>query len=74
MRDGEIVCTNHGAFFESDTGLCTLGPCEGAVLTEVSVAVEDGDAYLTDDEYEFLEACPIETGDADLGSRSNFEY
>ena len=30
-----IVCAAHGAQFEPDTGLCTLGPCLGQSLTRV---------------------------------------
>lgn len=56
MRDGEVVCANHGAYFEADTGLCTFGPCEGAVLEPVEVRVGDGDVYLTDDDYAFVGA------------------
>lgn len=74
MREGEIVCTNHGAYFESDTGRCSFGPCEGAYLTAVSVSVDDGDVYLTDDDYEFHSPRPMESDDLDLTSKSNFEY
>ncbi|WP_299235905.1 Rieske (2Fe-2S) protein [Natronomonas sp.] len=74
MRGGELICENHGAYFESDSGLCTFGPCEGAYLNRVSVAVEDGTVYLTDDDYEFLRAGPIETDDADRGSTSNYKF
>lgn len=39
-----IVCGAHGAQFEPDTGLCTLGPCLGQSLTRVAVSVAaDGD-------------------------------
>jgi nitrite reductase/ring-hydroxylating ferredoxin subunit len=54
-RDGELVCGKHGALFEDDSGCCTYGPCEGAVLQGVDVTVEDGGVYLTDDDYEFVE-------------------
>ncbi|MFB6107540.1 MAG: Rieske (2Fe-2S) protein [Haloplanus sp.] len=60
MRDGELVCTNHGAYFESGTGLCTHGPCEGAYLTRVDVTVRDGGVYLTDDDYEFVAVGPAD--------------
>ncbi|PSP84348.1 (2Fe-2S)-binding protein [Halobacteriales archaeon QS_1_68_17] len=74
MRNGEIVCTNHGAMFAADSGLCTFGPCEGAYLTEVPVAVEDGAVYLADDRFSFVAAGPMETGDLDLSSDSNIEF
>ncbi|WP_135825515.1 Rieske (2Fe-2S) protein [Halorussus ruber] len=54
-RDGELVCGKHGALFEEDSGCCTYGPCEGAVLQHVEVTVEEGGVYLTDDDYEFVE-------------------
>ena len=74
MRNGEIICTNHGAYFESDTGYCNFGPCEGAVLSEVDLAVEDGVVRLVDDDYEFVGRGGIETDPADLGSKSNREF
>ncbi len=42
-RDGtEILCSTHGARFEIDGGRCVAGPCYGARLKSVPVAVEDG--------------------------------
>lgn len=73
-RGDEIVCTNHGAHFAADSGLCTHGPCEGAYLTPVSVAVDDGTVYLTDDGYEFVRRGGIETDPLDLSSTSNVEF
>lgn len=37
-----IVCAAHGALFEPDTGLCTLGPCLGQSLTPVTVTMGAG--------------------------------
>ena len=74
MRNGEIVCTNHGAYFEAETGRCTHGPCEGAYLTDLDVAVEDGWVLLEDDDYTFVDVGPVERDDLDLGSKSNFEF
>ena len=74
MRNGEIVCENHGAYFEADTGQCTYGPCEGAYLTDLEVTVEDGVVYLTDDEYAFVGAGPKEEDDLDRASKSNVEF
>ena len=73
-RDGEIVCANHGAYFEDDTGLCTYGPCEGAYLGTVEVEARDGAVFLTDDDYEFVREGGIETDPADLSSKSNIEF
>ncbi len=55
LRDGELVCGKHGALFEADSGTCSYGPCEGAVLDSVDVTVMDGAVYLTDSEYEFVQ-------------------
>ncbi|MFP8952938.1 Rieske (2Fe-2S) protein [Natrialbaceae archaeon A-arb3/5] len=73
MRNGEIVCANHGAYFEADSGACTHGPCEGATLTELEVTAADGGIYLTDSDYEFVGLGPIEDDD-DLTSTSNVEF
>lgn len=70
MRDGELVCANHGAYFDVDSGECTFGPCEGAYLTDLEVTVDDGDVYLTDDDYEYVGAGPVDDDD-DLTSTSN---
>lgn len=73
MRNGELVCENHGAYFETDSGICTFGPCEGATLPELDVTVADGAVYLTDDEYAVVGPGPIADGD-DLTSTSNVEF
>lgn len=73
-RDGEIICANHGAYFEDDTGYCTFGPCEGAYLDEVDVEVREDAVYLVDDGYEFVREGGIETDPADLSSKSNIEF
>lgn len=42
-----IVCAAHGAQFEIDTGLCTLGPCTGDYLTPVElIHSEDGSLHV----------------------------
>lgn len=74
LRNGEMICTNHGAYFESDTGLCTHGPCEGAYLASVAVTVEDGRVHLVDDGYEFVRRGGIETDPVDRSSTSNVEF
>ena len=74
MRDDEIVCTNHGAMFEADSGLCTFGPCEGAYLEEIEIEVGDGEVYLADDGYEFVALGPMDDEDGDLTSTSNVEF
>ncbi|WP_129114902.1 Rieske (2Fe-2S) protein [Halegenticoccus tardaugens] len=72
VRNGEIVCQKHGATFEQDTGYCDFGPCEGATLDTIAVAVEDGDVYLADDEYEFERLGP--SGEYDLSSGSRIDF
>lgn len=74
MRNGEVICTNHGAYFEADSGRCTFGPCEGAYLTELDVRVDDGAVFLVDDDYTFVGRGGIETDPADRGSKSNYEF
>jgi nitrite reductase/ring-hydroxylating ferredoxin subunit len=74
MRGDEIVCIDHGAMFEADTGYCTFGPCEGAYLDSVEVTVRDSEIYLTDQDYEFVGVGPIEKDPLDLSSTSNIEF
>jgi nitrite reductase/ring-hydroxylating ferredoxin subunit len=72
VRDGEVVCQKHGATFRDEDGFCTHGPCEGAFLDEIEIAVSDGDVYLTDDRYEFEHQGP--SGEHDLSSRSRIDF
>jgi nitrite reductase/ring-hydroxylating ferredoxin subunit len=43
-----IVCAAHGAQFEIDTGLCTLGPCMGESLTRVALTESDDGSLCVD--------------------------
>ena len=52
VRDEQLVCHEHGARFECGDGVCTAGPCRGDALDAITVAVRDGDVYLTDDRFE----------------------
>lgn len=74
MRDGEILCRNHGGTFEAATGRCTFGPCEGAYLEALSVAGEDGRVHLVDDAYEYAGDGPIPENPAALSSTSHLEF
>ncbi len=47
-----LICANHGALFEPQTGLCVNGPCYGASLTAVSVSEVDSVIVLNDATYE----------------------
>jgi len=72
VRDGEVVCTKHGATFEKATGDCTYGPCEGASIAQIEVTVSDGSVFLTDDDYEFEGLGP--DGERDLSSRGRIGF
>jgi nitrite reductase/ring-hydroxylating ferredoxin subunit len=53
VRDDELVCQRHGATFDRESGVCTFGPCEGAVLDNVDVRVADETVHLAEEEFEF---------------------
>lgn len=80
MRDGEIVCENHGAMFEAASGRCTFGPCEGAFLEGIDVEVgvgpegDDEQVWLVDGRFDLVGLGPIERDPLDRGSRSNVEF
>ncbi|SEO41332.1 Ferredoxin subunit of nitrite reductase or a ring-hydroxylating dioxygenase [Halogranum amylolyticum] len=74
MRNGEVVCANHGAYFASESGLCTFGPCEGAYLNGLDLTIEDGVVYLADERYEFVTSGAMESDPVDLSSKSNVEF
>ncbi len=47
-RDGKhLICAAHGALYEPLSGLCLRGPCEGASLKPLPVAVCDGFIEVT---------------------------
>lgn len=71
LRANEIVCTSHGAMFDSASGVCTYGPCEGATLESISVRIDDDAVSLADPEYEFVGVGPDKNEAADLTSTSN---
>jgi nitrite reductase/ring-hydroxylating ferredoxin subunit len=73
VRDGEIVCKRHAATFGKEDGVCTFGPCEGAVLDSVDVTVTDGDVYLTDDDYRFDHVGQASDVDLSSGGRIGFD-
>ena len=41
-----LRCSRHGARFETETGICTDGPCQGASLEPLALAVIQGDVCL----------------------------
>jgi nitrite reductase/ring-hydroxylating ferredoxin subunit len=42
-----VVCRQHGAQFDLDTGKCFSGPCQGQALTPIKVVVDDDDVCVT---------------------------
>ncbi len=76
MRNGEIICEKHAAMFRVSDGLCTHGPCEGAMLPEVSVAADEGIVVL-ENGYRLLRRGSIDEdgeGDLDRGSRGGDDF
>ena len=46
--DGKFIqCSNHGALFQVEDGLCIHGPCLGKSLHTVPVRVVDGTVWMT---------------------------
>lgn len=43
-----LTCSAHHAKFDSDTGQCFIGPCQGKALTPIKLVVDDGDVCLVD--------------------------
>ena len=42
----QLLCTAHGAVFETHTGKCIDGPCTGAYLEKVNVTIKDDKIWL----------------------------
>lgn len=47
-----LICSNHGALFEPNTGVCVNGPCYGASLIAISVKEADSTVVLDDERFE----------------------
>ena len=45
-KEGHLVCASHGASFSLDSGECVAGPCRGAFLRTVPVAIRGGEVLL----------------------------
>ncbi len=43
---GYILCSTHGALFEIEDGFCVSGPCAGASLEPVKVALDADDRVV----------------------------
>lgn len=63
VTDAHVVCHEHGARFERGDGTCTHGPCRGAVLDEIDVAVRDNEVYLVDERFDAGHQLSGENGD-----------
>ncbi|MDB6040673.1 MAG: Rieske (2Fe-2S) protein [Verrucomicrobiales bacterium] len=44
-----FVCQTHGAIYEPLSGLCVRGPCEGASLRKLEIAVSEGKIFLLEE-------------------------
>lgn len=44
---GKILCKNHGALFDAETGICELGPCVGLALERLEFE-RDGDGVCVE--------------------------
>jgi nitrite reductase/ring-hydroxylating ferredoxin subunit len=40
LDQGRLVCAAHGASFELEQGVCVAGPCRGASLVPLAVALD----------------------------------
>lgn len=41
-----LICSNHGALFQVEDGLCVAGPCQGQSLLPVAIEVREGAIWL----------------------------
>lgn len=44
-----LICSNHGALFEPDSGHCIAGPCCGDDLLALPLTIRDGGIWLAAD-------------------------
>lgn len=72
LRNGEIACEKHEAYFETGFGYCNFGSREGVTLEEIEVTVEEGIVYLADDRYGFETLGPAAARNPSSGSRIGF--
>ncbi|WP_436909263.1 Rieske (2Fe-2S) protein [Halosimplex marinum] len=74
MRGGEIICPKHGSMFDACSGECDNGEAAGTTLPDVDVTVDDGDVFLTDDEYTFEHEGGVDDGDDGPSSTSHVGF
>jgi nitrite reductase/ring-hydroxylating ferredoxin subunit len=48
LVDGLLQCGTHGARYQLEDGLCVSGPCRGASLQTLELAIEDGRLFVLD--------------------------
>jgi nitrite reductase/ring-hydroxylating ferredoxin subunit len=51
LNGKNLICATHGALYSAKNGECLSGPCSGTGLTQIKVAEEQGDVFLTDHRY-----------------------
>ena len=73
-RDGQLVCPKHGSLFDTCDGSCDNGPAAGSSLVAVDVAVNRGDVYLTDGDYDFEHEGGVDEGDGVPDSTSHLRF
>lgn len=47
LEKTHILCANHGALFDIETGRCIAGPCADDHLDSIESSVENGFVYIT---------------------------
>lgn len=47
-----LLCGTHGALYDRKSGLCVTGPCRGASLQRVEIAIEDGGVVVIDGSFD----------------------
>ena len=47
-----LICSNHGAMFEPDTGECINGPCYGAFLIQLRVEETEEGVFLKEEGFQ----------------------
>jgi nitrite reductase/ring-hydroxylating ferredoxin subunit len=72
IRDGEIICPKHGSMFDICTGYCDNGEAADTTLVSIELEVEDGVAYLVDDDYEYVHDGGIDDGGPSSTSHIGF--
>lgn len=61
-QEGNFLrCGKHNAQFDTDTGHCFMGPCQGQQLKPVALIIDDGDVCVTG--IDFAEEDGLDCGD-----------